>query len=808
MSTSVLASMAVVLNGEISGFRKAMAQARKEMRDVVKVGESMKDVGKSLSMGLSLPLAALGGVGLKLASEMEQAKVAFTTMTGSAEQAGKTLGELKDFAASTPFEFPELQDAAKKLLAFGVSTDDLTGSLRKIGDISAGIGAPIGEIAEIFGKAKVQGRLFGEDINQLLGRGIPVIQEFAKQLGVSEGEVKKLVSEGKIGFPNLEQAFTDLTKEGGKFGGLMEAQSKTLGGLFSTLSDNVSMSLADMGTDLADALNIKGVMASVTEAVQYMANAFRGLSPETKKIIFIVGALVAAIGPLLLVIGSILTALPMLSAAFTVLAGPIGLTIAAIVAGVALIIANWDTLKAYFTSGDGAEVFQKVKEVAVKAFAMISAVISRFVTWGKAIWETFGSFILGDTQNRWGNITGIISGALDILGGVFDVFTNLWEGNWSGLWESVLKLAKIALGGLIDLVAGALTALPRMLAATLKGLGIDNAITRNLDKALNGVKSFVSTVKNDFLGLGETISTTFEITAPKRDAAATPTTPGGPTLPKDPSGELSKTQELLKKLREEFNLATAQFAVFGEGFDVVGAKSKALESTINSLLANGIKPQSALIQGLKAQLDGFNNASLDKLSNTFEQFADRAGTALDGFKEKVKGVAIITSDAVSRLSDSLVVGIDVAAMVAQAAMDTLDTLGQSIGQAIAGQAGAFDGFFTSIMGIVADFMGSFGRALMSAGVAALAFQQLLLNPAAAIAAGAALIVASGVVKGLLKKGPSATGASGGGSYSPPTPNYNSSASQTGPNELKFRIEGPDLVAIVDKANYKTQRLRG
>jgi hypothetical protein len=97
---------------------------------------------------------------------------------------------------------------------------------------------------------------------------------------------------------------------------------------------------------------------------------------------------------------------------------------------------------------------------------------------------------------------------------------------------------------------------------------------------------------------------------------------------------------------------------------------------------------------------------------------------------------------------------------------------------------------------------------MSAGVAALAFQQLIANPVAAIAAGAALIAASGVVKGLLKKGPSATGASGGGSYSPPTPNYNSSASQTGPNELKFRIEGPDLVAIVDKANYKTQRLRG
>lgn len=104
--------------------------------------------------------------------------------------------------------------------------------------MSAGVSQPIDEIANIYGKARVQGRLFAEDINQLTERGIPIIQELAKQFGVSEGEVKKLVESGQVGFPQLEQAFTDLTSEGGRFFNLMEAQSASVGGKLSNFADN------------------------------------------------------------------------------------------------------------------------------------------------------------------------------------------------------------------------------------------------------------------------------------------------------------------------------------------------------------------------------------------------------------------------------------------------------------------------------------------------------------------------------------------------------------------------------------------
>jgi tape measure domain-containing protein len=120
--------------------------------------------------------------------------------------------------------------------------------------VSAGVQAPVNEIAELYGKARVQGRLFAEDINQLTGRGIPIIGELAKQFGVSDSQVKKLVETGQVGFPAIEQAFINMTSQGGKFAGMMEAQSKTTSGLFSTLKDTINEVFLTLGTPINDAI--------------------------------------------------------------------------------------------------------------------------------------------------------------------------------------------------------------------------------------------------------------------------------------------------------------------------------------------------------------------------------------------------------------------------------------------------------------------------------------------------------------------------------------------------------------------------
>ena len=187
------------------------------------------------------------------AMDMESTKTAFTTLIGDMEQTEQTLERLQTLGASTPFQFAtDIAPAARSLLAFGVAADSVPSALSRIGDVASGVGAPLGEISELFGKAKVQGTLFSEDINQMTGRGIPIIQEFAKILGVSQSEVKKLASEGKISFPMLDQAFRNLTKEGGKFHGMMQQQSQTSAGMISTLKDNVDALLIKIGTPIND----------------------------------------------------------------------------------------------------------------------------------------------------------------------------------------------------------------------------------------------------------------------------------------------------------------------------------------------------------------------------------------------------------------------------------------------------------------------------------------------------------------------------------------------------------------------------
>jgi len=201
---------------------------------------------------------------ISLAAEAETTATSFEVLLGSAGQAQAMLGELNDFAASTPFQFAEIAKSAKQLIAFGEQAGNVTGVLTSLGDVSAGLNIPLGELTEIYGKARTQGRLFMEDINQLAGRGIPIHQELAKQFGVTGEEVRELVSSGQVNFGHLQQAMQDLTGEGGQFAGLMERQSQTLAGQWSTMKDNITIVLRDIGTAMSETFDFKAIVGNVT----------------------------------------------------------------------------------------------------------------------------------------------------------------------------------------------------------------------------------------------------------------------------------------------------------------------------------------------------------------------------------------------------------------------------------------------------------------------------------------------------------------------------------------------------------------
>ncbi|CAB4151475.1 Phage tail tape measure protein [uncultured Caudovirales phage] len=301
----------------------------------------MKSVGTVGAVGFAAATAAVLTF-VKAGASFEQTTVAFTTMLGSADKAKELLKELSEFAASTPFQLPELENASKSLLAFGFSQKQIIPTMRQLGDVASLLNIPLGDLSEIYGKARVSGRLFAEDVNQLTGRGIPVIAEFAKQFGVTEDKVKGLVEAGVIGFSNLETAIASMTSEGGQFFGGMKAQSETLAGLWSTLSDELGAVARTIGEQLVPILKpFVEKLIEVARVIGEWVEKHPKLAAGIVIAITLLLALTALLFPLAIILSTVGTAFVTLGAIMGVTAGVAALAslgIIAAVAGVILII--------------------------------------------------------------------------------------------------------------------------------------------------------------------------------------------------------------------------------------------------------------------------------------------------------------------------------------------------------------------------------------------------------------------------------------------------------------------------------------
>jgi hypothetical protein len=199
-------------------------------------------------------------------SEFQQLDIAFSTMLKSKVAADRLMKELIVFAGTTPFGLKDAAGAAKQLLAYGSTAKGVIGELRMLGDVASGVSIPIGDLVYLYGTLKTQGRAYAMDIRQFAGRGIPIYAELAKVLGVAKDEVAGLVSAGKVGFAEVEQAFKNMTAAGGMFGGLMEAQSKTWKGQIERFKDAWDIMLNDIGKGQESIFSIG--IASATSFVE------------------------------------------------------------------------------------------------------------------------------------------------------------------------------------------------------------------------------------------------------------------------------------------------------------------------------------------------------------------------------------------------------------------------------------------------------------------------------------------------------------------------------------------------------------
>lgn len=272
---------------DMSARTRGASSAMQQMQTATSPLKSVFDSVFSIFMGgglIGIITMIAGGIfnigksAVKSASDMESLKGTIEVLLKSGAAATKFLKDIQTFATNTPFEFPELAEAGKKLLAFGYSGDAAMKLLKRLGDVATAAQVPIGELSAIVGKAKLGQKIQGEELNQLADRGINIFPELAKVLKTTEDKIKKLGSEGKIAYSDLEKAITLATDKGGKFYGLMDKQSQTFNGLMSTLSDNFGQFAQNVLGVMGE--RMKPIISGFSKFFETFNKAFEDATPQ------------------------------------------------------------------------------------------------------------------------------------------------------------------------------------------------------------------------------------------------------------------------------------------------------------------------------------------------------------------------------------------------------------------------------------------------------------------------------------------------------------------------------------------------
>ena len=270
----------------------SMSQMIERMKSAPTAGEGMSSLFQRVTGDAHMLSAALlGGLGFEqlagsifnTRSQFQQLEISFNTMLGSADKSKQLMDELIATAAKTPFDMSSITSGAKQLLAYGTEAKDVNKTLVQLGDIASGLNIPLGDLVYLYGTTVAQGRMFTMDLRQFMGRGVPLAEELGKILHQNTTEVQESVSKGKVTSDIFKEAIANMTQAGGRFGGLMEQQSKTLEGQWSNIGDSIQQMFNEIGK------KSEGVFSSGLSIISAMVENWQ-------EVIKVIGVAVVAVG--------------------------------------------------------------------------------------------------------------------------------------------------------------------------------------------------------------------------------------------------------------------------------------------------------------------------------------------------------------------------------------------------------------------------------------------------------------------------------------------------------------------------------
>jgi len=432
-------------------------------------GFSEKTVQNSqaIAVGLLGAGVALGGLGIKAIEtfgKVEQSTIAFTTLLGSQAKATALVKQIQEDAAATPFEFQGLIDMNQRLIGAGMSAEVARTTILGLGDALSASGSGSAEmlrigntIGQVYGKGKADAVDFKEMVN---AGWVTVKKDTADVMGVTMAQFEALVSAGKVDFAILQGSLAKVTGEGGKFHGAMEAQSKSVMGLWSTLKDNMNIALADIGKELFTTFNIPELLKGATDAVAGFSKFLTGnLIPFLKEnsglIPIIAGTIMALLVPAIVTLGgAILLAL----SPVTLITLGIGLAIAALYLawknnflGIQEIVAGvWDFLKnnVFAPMQTVFEVIQAALTVLKNVFVLVweLAIKPMLAAFGKWFNDTFGGSIKIAFDN--------VKSGLDLMKKAWDSIMGGIQSKTEGVSSSIISTIKSMVNNVIGFFNG------------------------------------------------------------------------------------------------------------------------------------------------------------------------------------------------------------------------------------------------------------------------------------------------------------------------------------------------------------------
>jgi tape measure domain-containing protein len=761
----ILASVSVVLGAEISGFRAAMAQARRELSGLVKFSEGLKDVGTSLTQYVTAPLALFSGAAVAASGKIESLKkgIEAITLQELGKQGVTGLAALRAASEQTTARMAELEQVAKRpglgfegavqgdvrLRAVGISAEQSAKSIAAFANAIATTGGGKSEFDRVtvqLAQLSAKGKVLAQDLRPIIEAAPAVSGALQRLYGTVDSETisASLAKQGKSSTDFIAVLTDELAKLPQVSGGLKNA--------FENLADTGTLALAKFGDGISQALNLPGVLAGVSSFVERAANAFAGLAPGTQALIVGLAGIAAAVGPVLVAVGTLGAALPAITAGFEVLGvsslaalGPILPAALAVGAAALVVYQNWDALTAYFSSGPGASLFSDLASAAGSAASAIGEAFGNVrATVGTSMGDLLAAAgpVLGGTFKQ---IVVSLTGALNVLAGSIAAISGVLTGDFT----QAASGASQAFYGLIDPIASLLGFTVRVQEASpilvlsrqaTEFNAVFPQLRANLD-ALNSVQlgalAQQAAAATKQVGLLAALEAQLKEAKDKKTNASTEADIAASNRLIESleaqikrlnelgiaSKEMQKTYaDVQKSLRTVANESLA----LGDQYDYLKNRQNATESGIKKLIAAGFSPASSAVQRLVADLRNLNSTFLgasetldlrklkgaDKLFETPEFKLKLPETIkppevlpmdLSAFDLSAEGLAAAYQGVGQTLTDAQAASLDATRLFNTQMGELADNLGASIGPLLANFAAQAGDAFGSIVTGAASF---------------------------------------------------------------------------------------------------------